>query len=188
MTDSAGVSRVAPLMYVSPTQINFVVPESTAAGPTSFAVSNGSGGQFNVTSPVQNVAPTLFSMSGDGKGVAAATALQVQASNSGLQSAVEVFQCGASGCVPVPIALGVDTPVVLTLYGTGIRNRSSLANVTVNINGVNAPVAYAGPQPSYEGLNQVNVTLPLSLGGSGLVNIVMTVDGQTSNVVTIDVM
>ncbi len=188
VTDSAATARIAPLMYVSASQINFVVPDGTAAGTAQFAIANGSAAPLTTTGPVQSVAPTLFSMSGDGKGVAAATAIQVQASNPQLQSPVAVFECSASGCVSTPIALGVDTPIVVALYGTGIRNRSSLSNVSVTINGVSAPVQYAGAQPSYEGLDQVNVTLPLSIRGSGEVNVVMTVDGQTSNIVTINVM
>ncbi len=62
-----------------------------------------------------------------------------------------------------------------------------MSNVTATINGVSVPVQYAGPQPSYEGLDQVNLALPGSLSGSGDVNIVLTVDGQTANVVTVDV-
>ena len=75
----------------------------------------------------------------------------------------------------------------LILYGTGIRDRSSLANVTANINGTDVPVLYAGPQSSYEGLDQVNLALPLSLSGSGEVKVVLTVDGQTANVVTVNI-
>ena len=188
VTDSTGTSRVAPLMYVSPSQINFAVPQGASDGVAQFAILNGGAGPLTVTGAVQSVAPTLFSMSGDGKGVAAATAIQVQASNPQLQSPVAVFECSAAGCVSTPIALGVDTPIVVALYGTGIRNRSSLSNVSVTINGVSASVQYAGPQPSYEGLDQVNVVLPLTLRGSGEVNVVMTVDAQTSNIVTINVM
>jgi len=98
---------------------------------------------------------------------------------------VQVFQCNASGCVAVPIALGVDTPVYLTLYGTGIRGRSSLDKVTVNIGGMALPVSFAGPAPGYTGLDQVNVALPLSLRGAGAVNVTLTADGWTSNVVGI---
>ena len=87
----------------------------------------------------------------------------------------------------MPIDLGVDRPVYVSFYGTGIRNRTSLANVTLTINGVSAPVLYAGPAPNYSGLDQVNVGLPLVLRGSGEVNVVLTVDGQASNVVTINV-
>ena len=183
MTDSSGTARVAPLMYVSPSQINFVIPPGSAAGTAGFAIANGS----STTATIQSVAPTLFSMSGDGRGVAAANAVAV-AAGSQVQSPVPVFQCAAaSGCLATPIPLSANATVYLILYGTGIRNRSSLGGVTANIGGTNVPVLYAGPQPSFEGLDQVNLAIPLSLMGSGEVNIVLTVDGQTANVVTVDI-
>jgi len=82
---------------------------------------------------------------------------------------------------------GVDTPVYVSFFGTGIRNRSSLANVSVTINGIGVPVSYAGPAPGYTGLDQVNAALVLSLRGSGESNVVLTVDGLASNTVTINV-
>jgi uncharacterized protein (TIGR03437 family) len=186
VTDSAGVQRNAPLLYVSPSQINFLVPDNVAPGMATFAVGGDTVAQ-SFTATVQPVAPALFSMSGTGSGVAAALAVAVQAGNPQLQSPVAVFQCGSTGCVAVPIDLGVDQPVYVSFYGTGIRNRTSLANVTVTIHGVSAPVLYAGPAPNYSGLDQVNVGMPLALRGSGEVNVVLTVDGQASNVVTINV-
>jgi uncharacterized protein (TIGR03437 family) len=187
VTDSAGTARVAPLMYVSPSQINFIVPSGTALGIANFAIANGGATPLTSTGTIQSVAPTLFSMSGDGRGVAAAIGVAVPAANPQQQSAVPVFQCTASGCTATPISLSASAAVYLRLYGTGIRNRSSLANVAVNVNGTNVPVLYAGPQSSYEGLDQVNLELPLSLSGSGEVNIVLTVDGQTANVVTVSI-
>jgi uncharacterized protein (TIGR03437 family) len=166
-------------MYVSPSQINFVVPDGTAAGTAQFTVGN-----VVATGFIQTVAPTLFSMSGTGTGVAAATAIRVTAASS---QAVTVFQCSAGTCETTPIALDSASTVYLVLYGTGIRGRSSLANVTANINGVNVPVVYAGPQPTYDGLDQVNLALPASLSGSGAVNVVLAVDGQTANVVTVEI-
>jgi uncharacterized protein (TIGR03437 family) len=82
--------------------------------------------------------------------------------------------------------LGVDTPVYLSLYGTGIRNRSSLSNVSVTINNIGVPVLYAGPQVQFDGLDQVNVLLSLNLRGSGESNVVLKVDGQTANIVTVN--
>jgi uncharacterized protein (TIGR03437 family) len=187
VTDSTGMQRSAPLVYVSPQQINFVVPDGTAPGLATFTITNQS--VFMIaTATVQTVAPALFSANGSGTGVAAATALQVQASNPALQSPVTVYQCSTSGCSSVPIALGVDTPIYLSLYGTGIRSRSSLANVTVTINGASVPVLYAGPQPDYAavGLDQVNVAVPLSLRGAGESQVVLTVDSQVSNTVTVN--
>jgi uncharacterized protein (TIGR03437 family) len=187
VTDAAGARRSAPLLYVSPGQINFLVPDGTVPGSAAFVVSNGSTTQ-TFTAAVQAVAPALFSMNGTGTGVAAATAITVQAGDpQQTQFPVPVFQCASSGCVSVPIVLGVDTPIYVSFYGTGIRNRSSLENVGVTINGISVPVLYAGPSPNYAGLDQVNIGLVLNLRNSGESNVVVTVDGQASNVVTINI-
>ncbi|MCU1259057.1 MAG: hypothetical protein JWO80_1942 [Bryobacterales bacterium] len=185
VTDSRGVQLAAPLLYVSPSQINFVVPAGTAAGVAQFVESNGSATQAG-TANIGLVAPTLFSMNGAGSGVAAATAIAARVGNPQVQTPVPVFQCGSSGCSSVPINLGVDTPIYVTFYGTGIRNRRSLSDVTVLINGTSVPVLYAGPTPGFSGLDQINVALVLSLRGSGEANVVV-VDGMTSNTVTINI-
>ncbi|HEY2014015.1 MAG TPA: hypothetical protein VGH38_10975 [Bryobacteraceae bacterium] len=185
VTDAAGNPRTAPLVYVSPTQINFEIPDGTVAGAASFTVTNGSSTQ-TASGTVGVVAPALFTMSGTGTGVAAALAVAVQIPTS-VQSPVPVFQCTGTTCVSVPINVGIDRPIYVSFYGTGIRNRSSLANVSVTINGMSVQVLYAGPAPGYAGLDQVNVGLPLTLRGGGESNVVLTVDGQTSNTVTINI-
>jgi uncharacterized protein (TIGR03437 family) len=48
-------------------------------------------------------------------------------------------------------------------------------------------VLYAGAQGQYEGFDQMDVQLPHSLAGAGVVNVVATVDGATSNVVQIQI-
>jgi uncharacterized protein (TIGR03437 family) len=187
VTDSNGVMRIAPILYASSTQINFVVPDGSSSGPASFQATSGATTQ-TAAGTIQPVAPALFSMNGAGNGVAAATAIRVQAANPLLQSPVSVFQCDSSGCVSVPIDLGLDTPVYVSFYGTGIRNRTSLANVDVKINNISVPVLYAGPAPGFTGLDQVNVGLLLTLRGSKETNVVLTVDGQKSNTVTINIL
>ena len=84
----------------------------------------------------------------------------------------------------MPIQLGVDTPIFVSFYGTGIRNGS---NISVSIKGVNLPIQFAGPAPGFTGLDQINVPLDLSLRGAGESDVVLTVDGQTANTVTINV-
>jgi uncharacterized protein (TIGR03437 family) len=186
IVDASGTERPAPLVYVSPGQINFLVPEGTVAGPAQFLVTNGSATQA-FTATVGSVAPALFSMDGTGTGVAAATAILTQVASPSLRSSLPVFQCNAIGCFAVPILLGIDTPIYVTFYGTGIRNRSSLANVSLTIHGTSVPVLYAGPSPGFSGLDQVNVGLTLNLRGSGASDVILTVDGQASNTVSIDV-
>jgi uncharacterized protein (TIGR03437 family) len=186
VTDATGAQLPAALSYVSPTQINFIIPSGAAIGDASFTASNGSASQ-SATILVQNVAPSLFSMNGAGTGVAAATAIEVPTGQPQQQNPVAVFQCGASGCTPVPINLAVSGTVYLTLYATGIRNRSAVSNVQVSINGVNVPVQFAGAQPSFPGLDQVNVSLPAALSGTGTAGVVLTVDGRVSNTVTVNI-
>lgn len=184
--DSAGVERTAPLLFVSPSQINYQVPAGTSIGQATLSL----GGQwFNLsigTITVVPVAPGLYTANKNGTGVPAATAIQ-QVSGVNVFRNIPVFSCNPSGaeCIPVPIDTTSDTPVYVSLYGTGIRNRSSLDNVSVTIGGVTVPVLYAGAQSAYPGLDQVNIQLPQQLRGKGEVDLILTVDGQKANPVRI---
>ena len=183
--DSAGNSSPAPLLYVSPTQINFLAPTGMATGVATYTITNGAGQSLSAIGAVGQVAPALFSMSGTGSGVAAATAVRVNAADPSKQSEVTVFDCASLPCSAVPINVGTDTPAYLTLYATGIRNRSSLDKILVTINGVSVPVLYGGPQPDFAGLDQINVPLTLNLRGSGLANIVLKVEQHQANTVNV---
>jgi uncharacterized protein (TIGR03437 family) len=77
--------------------------------------------------------------------------------------------------------------VFLTLFGTGVRKNTGLTNVHATIGGVDAPVTFAGAQGQFVGLDQINVQIPASVRGRGDVPVVLSVDGQTSNTVTINV-
>jgi uncharacterized protein (TIGR03437 family) len=179
LTDSAGVTRNVTTLYVSSNQINFLVPDAAAPG---LATVTAGSQTFPVT--IHTVAPGLFSMNGTGSGVAAALAIATLAGNPQIQSPVPVFDCGRGSCVATPLVLGIDRPIYVSFYGTGIRNG---AKVTVSIAGLDAPVQYAGPAPGFLGLDQVNVALPVTLRGRGDSNVVVTVDGIPSNAVTINV-
>ena len=75
----------------------------------------------------------------------------------------------------------------LVLYGTGIRSRSDLNAVQAQLGGLNSPVAYAGEQKDFVGLDQVNVLLPRTLSGRGEIDVALTVDGRASNTVRINI-
>ena len=187
MQDSAGTTAAVPLLYVSPSHINFLMPPNLATGVATFTITGGPNSPLTAIGAVGQVAPALFSISGNGSGIAAATAIRVNAGNPAQQFPVTLFDCSTSPCQPVPVDVGLDTPVYLTLYATGIRNRSSLDNVLVTINGISVPALYAGPQPQFAGLDQINVPLALNLRGSGVANIVLKVDQHQANTVTVDV-
>ncbi len=89
---------------------------------------------------------------------------------------------------PQPINLGPSSDlIILEMYGTGIRSRSSLAAVTIKIGGADGQLLYAGLAPGFVGLDQIDVTIPRSLIGRGNVDVVMTVDGRTANTVKINI-
>jgi uncharacterized protein (TIGR03437 family) len=186
ITDRTGARRFAPLFYVSPTQINFLVPAGTVAGPATMDVFRGDFLRASGTVQVETLAPALFSANSDGRG--AASALVVRTKPDGSQSFQLAFECGATAgsCLPAPIDVGPEADrLSLVLFGTGLRGRSSLAAVSVTLAGEAADVFYAGPQNQFAGLDQVNVNLPRSIAGRGDVDVVLTVDGRPANVVSI---
>jgi uncharacterized protein (TIGR03437 family) len=74
--------------------------------------------------------------------------------------------------------------VYVSLYGTGIRGAASSTVCTVG--NVTVPVTFAGPQSLYPGLDQVNISIPPALRGSGEVNVVVTAGGVASNAVKLE--
>jgi len=176
--DSQGTSRPAPLAYVSSNQVNVQIPAGTATGSATLTVQGPGSIVKQGVVTIAAAAPGLFDN--------AATGIRLVVP-SNIQSPVSVYDCSNGGvrCVPIPIALGIDTPIYLSFFGTGIRGLSSLSKVQMTIGGVATPVAYAGPQGTWPGLDQVNVALPVSLRGAGLVDAVLTVDGRSSNAVQI---
>ncbi len=89
---------------------------------------------------------------------------------------------------PVPIDLGPSTDqVFLVLYGTGIRFRSSLTNVSATIGGLASEVLAAEAAPGFVGLDQVNVRLSRALIGRGEVDVTLSVDGRAANTVRVNI-
>jgi len=184
--DSAGSERLAPLFFVAPTQVNFLVPAGTAAGPATLTALRGNQTVATAEMRIQAVAPGLFTANADGHGAPAAIATRI--APDGTQSHQLVFQCGAAAgtCRPVPIDLGSPgDQVVLTLFGTGIRGRSSLEAVQASIIGPPLEVLYAGPQGEFVGLDQVNVRLPAEPIVRDVQQLRLVIDGRLANPVLI---
>lgn len=171
--DSAGTVRAAPLFFVSPNQVNCLIPSGTASGVATITVSGGAT-SFSGTATIAATAPGLYTVN---YGFGPAAAQVVNGSNFS-----NTFQCNSSGhCSPAPITVAMGNPTYLILYGTGIRHASSLAGVAVKIGNIDAPVLYAGAQGQFVGLDQVNVSLPAALAGRGQLVVTVTVDGQATN-------
>jgi uncharacterized protein (TIGR03437 family) len=180
--DAAGVSRLAPLYFVSSNQVNFLVPPAAATGLATIII-NGALSAKSLTAQVQiaAIAPQLFTV---GAGIAAAYAVQV--SPAGAQSPIPVFNTQSGAIAPTPIDLTQPGAVYLTLFGTGFDTLGA-STIAVTIEGISVPVFYSGPQSTYPGLDQVNVSLPQSLAGTGVASVIVSAGGKISNTIYVTI-
>lgn len=186
--DSVGIERLAPLFFVAPNQINYLMPAGMPSGDAEITVISGDGTISNGKASIALVAPALFSANSSGQGVAAATVLRVKADGSQVYEAVSRFDASLNRAVSVPIDLGAESDqVYLILFGTGLRFRSSLSASALQVGGIPVEVLYAGPQGDFAGLDQINLRLPRNLAGRGEVQIKLSIDGKNANAVTINV-
>jgi uncharacterized protein (TIGR03437 family) len=186
LTDSANSTQTCLLYYVSPTQINLVVPDKAATGKATLTVQRDGGKAVTGTVTVDAVAPGLFSMDAGGVG-----AIGMRVNVSGERSDVEIFAYNSQQkqYVAAPIDLGAaNDQIYLSIYGTGIRGFGNLANVTASIGGKAVPVIGAAAQSQYPGLDQVNIgPLPRTLAGSGSAGLVLRISNVNSNSVTVNI-
>jgi uncharacterized protein (TIGR03437 family) len=186
LKDSAGVERLAPLFFVSPAQVNYLIPKETAPGPAAVTVANGAA-TFTGSAAISRVSPAIFTANADGRGAPAAIVVKVVGGAQLTEPAAQ-FDAMQNRFVPRPIDLGAaGDSVFLVLFATGVRGRGALANVAVRIGGAPAEVSYAGDQGGLVGLDQLNIQLPRSLAGRGVVDVVVLVENYVANVVQINV-
>ena len=177
---------LARLLYVSPTQIDLLIPSDIKPGTATVVATPSNMPSVSGTAMVTLAAPGLFSSDGTGQGPGAIL--------NGVTFTPGPF------FVTTPENSGTDKRTRLAMYGTGIRYAGNpkmdptMTNVATNVAvqildnaGVIWPltVEYAGAAPVYAGLDQINVVLPQGLDGAGIVGLTVSVAGNASNVVTI---
>ena len=172
LTDSGGNVALAPLLYVSPTQINYQVPSGVAAGVVTATVLNGTTTVATSLLEVQSIAPTIFTANEQGTGLPAALIQRVHPDGT------YDYEGVAS-----PIAFDGDN-LYLLLYGTGFDGASA-NGTTVTVGTTPTTVTYAGPAPGFSGEDQIDAQLPSSLAGAVSVTVIVTVNQVTANAVTI---
>ncbi len=186
--DVLGVERIAPLFFVSPTQINYQVPVGTAIGEAAVTIKQNGNPVGAGLLQIAPVAPGLFTANASGRGFPAASVLRVKADGSQSYEAVAQFDATTNRFEAVPIDFGAVTDQhFLVAFGTGLRGRTALSNVSATIGGTNAEVLYAGAQGSLIGVDQTNLRLSRTLAGRGNVDVTLLVDGKPSNVVTLQI-
>jgi uncharacterized protein (TIGR03437 family) len=182
--DSAGVERNAKLIFVSPSQVNFITPSGMADGAAIIRILDATSNQVLKVglSEVAFAAPGIFSANGTGQGPAAAQIVRVKPGNIQTYESIVQLDSATRRYVTAAIDFGPeDNQLFLVLYGSGFRQAARTDNVTVKLGGTDGTVTYAGSQPSLDGLDQINVRLPRTLIGRDEVDLVVTVAGPAAN-------
>jgi uncharacterized protein (TIGR03437 family) len=168
----------APLLYLTPTQVNFQVPWETALGNATIFVSVNGLMSNSVSAPVLTAAPGLF--------VIPPTRAVVQNSDFSLNGPDNPAKAGStiiayltgSGPVSPAVASGARAPA------------SPLSNVTSDksaiIGSTAATVSFAGLAPGFVGLLQVNIVVPSTLA-AGDYPLTVTIHSESTNSATISV-
>lgn len=155
----------AMMSYASPGQINFIVPENTAAGAAKVTVMNGSQSVAG-SMMIAPSGPGVFAMNGMGVG--------------------EGAMLHGTLWKPGPFSVttnGHPTPVSIFMTGLDLSAKPS-----VSIGGLPVDVTFFGTAPGFAGLQQVNIVLPANMAGAGRAPLTVTSSGQTSNVTSMEIL
>jgi uncharacterized protein (TIGR03437 family) len=184
--DSRGAARDAQLFFVSPMQVNYLMPAATAAGAATVQVRVNGSLFADQRITIGSIAPGLFTANANGQGVPAAQLLRVRGGQL-IYENVAVLEAGR--WVARPLDVGPDTDqLFLVLYGTGVRGVGGLDQVQFRLADLAAPALFAGPQGDLVGLDQINLNLSgirSSLRGRGEVSVTGTIGGITVNTVIV---
>ncbi len=189
--DSLGRIHRTPLFFAASVadgsydQVNFYLPEEVAPGTAVVTITASTGEVSQGAITIQPFAPAIFTQQQNGKGEAA-----VIGTTDGV-----TFDYGFAKQDP-------NRDVYVSLFGTGWRFANQAQGgkalefvsevaaprntVTVEINRQPVEVLYAGPQPEYLGLDQINLKLPRDLQ-PGVYPMVIKIGDQMSNEVLLRV-
>jgi uncharacterized protein (TIGR03437 family) len=174
----------APLLFVSSTQINAIVPYEIGGQVSANVVvtyTNSSSSAFQAQ--ITDTAPGIFSLSQGGSGQGAILNQNYSVNGSGIPAAkgsiVQIFGTGEGQLVP-GVASGSFTPIAGPYP-------APVGKVTLTIGGIPAQVTYAGEAPGLvSGVIQVNAVVPAGVG-SGAQQVVLTIGNHTNTQQTITV-
>ena len=181
--DMNGKEAAARFLFISPNQINFVMPTGLTEGACAIKLLDSNDNVRWADLPLLYFTkPSLFTANADGKGVPAALLVRVKPGNVQSFEPLMQYDQQQKKWVPLPIDLGPETETVfLVLYGTGWRNYPATDIRTyVQLADVDCEVTYVGSQLVFAGLDQINARIRRSLMGRGDVNLSVSIISDNS--------
>jgi uncharacterized protein (TIGR03437 family) len=173
--------KTAPILYASPSQINFQVPWETATGNASVTVTVDGTTSAPATVAVTSAAPGIFAYTTGAAIVQNFTSSGItlnSSSNPAHGGSVIIAYLTGSGPVTPAVADGAAAP------STGLTQTVSTPVVTIG--GTSAQVQFSGLTPGFVGLLQLNITVPSGMA-AGSYPMIVSIGGQASNSATVSV-
>jgi uncharacterized protein (TIGR03437 family) len=158
----------APIFYLDPNQINFLIPYELAPGPTTISVARDGVHGPNVTVQLNNASPGFFEWNGN---------LAVAEHADG--RVISPDSPAAPGEIVVLFAAGLGWTSPNTQTGipaTGAAQIVLRSALQVLLNGAALPpesILYAGLTPQCSGLYQINLKLPSTLPENPVIQIAL---------------
>ena len=170
----------AGLFFVSPEQINFQVPLTTAT--TTGTAVNSSTALIEVIRDGQLIRAGAFQIAPVVPGI-----FTTNQSGTGAAAALDAFTFTGG---PFNAKQSNGQPNIIAVYGTGVgadvtdADGNAAGSTTATIDGAAVSVSYAGRAPGFIGLNQFNITFPATIT-SGNHTLVISRNGIAAREVTI---
>jgi uncharacterized protein (TIGR03437 family) len=146
----------APLLFVSPGQINLQVPFALAGDTATVLVNNNGDRSLAISTPLAPSSPGVFTLSLDGTGSGTIThadfSLISAASPARRGETISIFLTGL-GAVDPPFPDGHPGPL-------NPLARTVDPNIGVLFGGARGDIVYSGAAPEFVGLYQLNVRVP----------------------------
>lgn len=173
--------EAAALLFVSPTQINFLIPAGTPAGTAAVEVTASDGFVSRGTARIAQAAPALFAANGNGQGPLGSLLLRVKSNGQFIYEPLSQYSQTERKFVTRAFDFGEPSDrLYLVLYLTGARNVPS-GSLSVNLGGVESPIDAVAPVAGLAGLDQINVALPCGFKGRGRISLSVKAAGQGSS-------
>lgn len=178
--------KLAPLFFVSPGQINYLVPPGLREsdlenGAATVEVINGNNVIASGRASIRRVALAFFSFDSSGRGLPAALIVRVKADDSQIIEPL-VEATGTPHALRTRLAdvSAAGERVFLVLYLSGVRNATDAnqdgnvnESIRVRLNEQEVEVYYAGAQRELAGLDQLNVQIPRAFYGEAKLRVTL---------------
>jgi uncharacterized protein (TIGR03437 family) len=168
-------AKASRILFVSPSQINLLVPAELASGNLVVEVKTAGGSVIRGNAQIKLTSPAIFSLDASGAGPGA------------VLNAV-TGQGGPFRVVTQEIP-GSDRRTRIAIFGTGIRHSREIrvSATAVGMAPLPLDIEFFGAAPGFFGLDQVNAVLSPELDGAGLVAVQLTSDDVPSNTVSVEI-